>query len=625
MRITIHHILISFFSIVLLWNSSSADDWNIDIMSADAIRPGMRGVGKTVFYGTEVEEFGVEVLDIIKNYYPQRDIILVRLYGEKVEQTGVVSGMSGSPVYIDGKLVGALALRVGNFMKEPIGGVMPIEAMLEVAGKEALREIEQPSLPYDSANFLNAALGAADPDFWRAAIASSNPQKIAGLRIIRPPLLLSGFDSRVERAFTNDFESLGFIAMSSGTSSSANEQNAEPPFEPGSAISQVLIDGDMSISMSGTVTCVKGNQLLAFGHYLFNVGPVNLPLARARVLATLPSLMASERMTVSGEIVGSIRQDRLAGVYGVLGEEVPMVPVCVRCRSKVDGEREFNFRMAVDRSLNVLTPFFLRIALINAIVSARLSGGESSLSMTGAINLKDGGQVPLNNFFSAKPKFGMFATFTDAAAAADEVAALLGVLLVNKFKAAEIEQINLNLEVVPGQNLVSINSVWCDKSQIEPGQSLELIISLQRAKGTETSLRRQIHIPKTLSTTQLRILVSSASELTKNEIQTMRQKYIPTSFDQIIKILGRRRKNNNLYIQVRARDHGVIIGGEEFETLPPSILTIMNSRRFSGETSKLRERIIFEEAIPIDCEVIGAKSISVRVDKRKAIDRTSQK
>ena len=618
MRNTIY-ILFSILSIIAFWNSCPADSWDVDIMPSDAIRPGMRGVGKTVFSGMEIEEFGVEVLDVIKNYYPQRDVILVRLSGEKVEKTGVVAGMSGSPVYIDGKLVGALALRIGNFMKEPICGVMPIEAMLEVAKKEDMREIDEPSPPYDSANFLNAALGIADPNFWLSPIDFPKSRQISGLTTIQPPLLFSGFDNRVEDAFIGDLQKFGFTAMSSGTSSAIDGESVEPPFEPGSAISQVLIDGDMSISMSGTVTAVDGNNILAFGHYLFNVGPINLPLARARILATLPSLMASEKMAVSGDIVGSFRQDRLAGVYGVLGAKVPMLPVRVTTRSKVEGEREFNFRMAVDRSLNVLTPFYLRIALISAIVSARLSGGESSLTMTGAITLKNGEKVTLNNFFSAKPRFGMFAAFSDAAEAADEVAALLGILLVNDFKAAEIENVNMNVDIIPGQQMSSINSIWCDKSEVKPGESIELIISLRRAEGPLTKLRRKLHIPKDLSTSGIRVLISSATALTENEIQTMRQKYIPTGFEHLVKIIQQRRKNNNLYIQVRARDHGVIIRGEEFDSLPPSIITLMNSRRGSGETSQLRERIIFEKAIPMDCEIVGAKSLSLRVKKNNSV------
>lgn len=591
------------------------EDWGVSIMPLSEIKPGMRGTGKTVFYGDKIEDFGVEVLEIIENFYPKRNVILVRLTGDKAEQAGVVSGMSGSPVYINNRLAGALALRFGEFMKEPIGGVMPIEDMLEVASKEAVRNIELIKRTSLLPQYLQGYLCGTEEAFWGKLLAEFSPSSEnsgTSLTTIQSPLVFSGFGSLPLSSYQDLFRSLGFISVQSGSKS------AEPPanmqkFEPGSAVSQVFISGDIGIDATGTVTAVHNNKLLAFGHSVFNLGPVNLPVAGAKILATLPSLMGSNKMAVSTEIVGSVRQDRLCGVFADLSIQPQMVPVHLKLLSPADGEHEYNFRMAVDPALNNLMPFFMRIGLIQAMIAARLSSGESSMHLQTRIELSNHRVLELTDFFSSQQILGMFSVGGDAIDASDWIAATMGILLVNDFDAPTISKVDLLAKIEPGERIAKINSVWQDQTEVNPGDSLMLIINLRNTAGNEQKLLRRLRIPKRIEAQNLSIFIASGDALTRYEIQANPEKYIPVSYEHLLSILENKRKNNYLYLQVRIRDDGILFEGKELGSLPPSIMNVMDSDRAFGESKRLRDRILMEQVIPMDYAISGAKRLNLRI------------
>ena len=603
------------FFLLLIFGQSFAD-WDIPIMPLSEVKPGMEGIGKTIFYGDKIEDFGVTVLEILENYYPQLDIIIVRLSGEKAEKTGVMHGMSGSPVYINGKLVGALAYRLGDFQKEPIAGIMPIEHMLQIPEKEKVRYQENPEkkiglLP----DYMEASLVGAQENFWRDIIAP-NPVSISSSNVIQPirtPLNFSGFSSSLLSEYENTFSSLGFSAMAGGGKSSPTSSDSKP-FEPGSAVAQVLISGDYTIDMTGTVTAVSGNQLLAFGHYAFNLGPVNMPLAKVKVITSLPSMMASSKMAVSTDIVGTIRQDRMAGILGDLSIKPDMVPVVVSHTSPIEGKKIYKFKMAVDESLNNLIPFYLRIAIIQAITSARLAGEQNSIHLNAQINMADGSSISLQDFFSSRQVFGFFGTGMDAANVGDLVASALGVLLVNDYDSPKVKNITIETKEVQGQNYARIQSVWQDKTELNPGDSLFLAINLQSTTGRSIKLSKTLTIPTDVEAKSLSIIISSAPTLTAFEMRLTPEKFRPVNYEHLLNILNARRTNNNLYIQVRLRDSGLIVEGEELSELPPSIMGVMDSKRSSGVSKRLADRVLFEEVIPADYQIEGAKRLTVKIN-----------
>lgn len=592
--------------------NSFAADWG-DIMPLEDIKPGMTGTAHTVFYGEAIEPFGVEVLDVMHNFYPQLDVILVKLLGEKAEHTGVVSGMSGSPVYIDGKLVGALAFRFGQFMKEPIGGVMPIQYMLDIEKKNELGDVKT-SRRNMLQHFIDAALVGVDETFWETML--NKPQQESSnsdLQIISSPLIFSGFQPEIVQQFAPYFESMGFTPVVSGNAGTAQTDDT-PILKPGSAVSVALLTGDMAIEATGTVTAVSENKILAFGHELFNFGPIRLPLAATHVYATLPSLMGSSKMGTATTILGTFVQDRLSGAMGDLAQKPKMTPIRLKMQSPYHDDREYNFQLANDQALNNILPMYMRTALIQAAYTARLAGELNSTHLTGSIKLTDGRALELDDFFTSEQVFGFRASGADFVDAADLVTVLMGNLLVHDFTGPEIESVDMNMETIPGSHYALIESVWQDKTKVKPGEEVQLSINLRDNDGMMQKIERRIRIPKNIDGQRLSVFVTSGSALSRYEVQVSRDKFVPNNFDDIVRILSERRKPQNLYIQVRAMDNGLIVDGQEMLGLPPSVMNVMNTRSSGGVMQQLRDRKIYEEHITTDYVIAGAKRLLLTID-----------
>ncbi len=607
-------IVILFFLILCAFaNVSTAFD--TPTMPVEEIKPGMLGTARTVFDGDTVEEFGVEIIDVMHNFYPQRDVILARLLGERTEKTGVVSGMSGSPVYIDGKLIGALAYRFGQFMKEPIAGITPIQSMLEIASKEDTRQLETSQRAQPFSDYMQAALVGADDMFWETMLRTSfggSGALVSTMQPISNPLVFSGFQPEMVQPYEHLFSSMGFSPMVSGISSAAQESGT-PQFEPGSAVSIVFLSGDLSIEATGTVTSVTDNQLLAFGHQLFNFGPIQLPLGGTKIYATLPSLMGSSKMSTSTKIVGTFLQDRMSGALGDLTRIPKMIPVNLAVESPTNQKTEFNFQLANDPTFNNLLPFYLRMALIQAMYSARLGGEQNSAYLTGSINFSDGQSVRIEDFFSSRQQFGFLAAGADIVSASDLVTAMLGTLLVNDFTSPEITGIDLNVQTQPGMNYAMIESVWLDKTQVKPGEEINIIVTLRDNRERFTKVSRTIKLPKNLSANRLSLIVSNASSLTQYEVQASRSKFVPKEFSDIVRLLNERRSSENLYFQLRAFDPGLLVEGEELLDLPPSVLNVMNTRSSKGETRAVRDREVEEIAVETGNVIMGAQRLLLSV------------
>jgi hypothetical protein len=587
-----------------------ADEWNLDVLPLSQVKAGMTGVGKTVFSGDRIEEFGVEVLDIVRNFYPQMDVILVRLSGPQVEHSGVVAGMSGSPVYINGKLMGALALRFGEFPKDPIGGVMPIEAMLQVANKDRNYELERGSLQF-SGQFLHNALCGAGADFWPGMVARWQAQSVIAPNRIESPLVFAGFSESLLSEVTPWVRSLGFQAVSGGSPTGADFKPGAR-LEPGAAVSQLFVGGDMAIDATGTVTAVQGNRVLAFGHHIFNLGPTRLPMASSRILTTLSSVMASSKMSSSLDIIGTLRQDRMAGVYGELGTPPPLIPVNISTESVTEGRRSFRLLLADDPVLNNLTPLFLRIAAFQCLVTSRLAASPSSVDLDGDVKLSDGTVVTFQDFFSSEQRLGFMGAGSEVADASDLIANVLGVLWVNDLNPPQVKEINVRAKLLAGERYARLRNVWQDRSEVRPGDSLQVHVILANHNGKEMMIRRRYQLPKNLTSRSVMVLIGSGSSLTMLDAQMNPEKYRPKEFADLLRILDHRRRNDRLYIQLRTSATGMIVAGEELSSLPPSVLRVMNHRS-GGEDRPIRDQILLEESQPMAMEISGLKRLMFRV------------
>ncbi len=599
--------------VLLVWTAAvaAAQSWNLNILPLDQVKPGMQGIGKTVFTGEGVEDFGVRVLDIIRNFYPQTDLILVRLTGDRVEQTGVVSGMSGSPVYLDGKLVGAVAVRFGEFAKEPIAGVMPIGYMLEVADTERTRSQSARSAFSGEYGFMHNVLVGADAGFWSTLAQSWSGRTMDQQNRIESPLVFSGFTDAVLAQAAPWMRTLGFQLISGGGATAAGFQ-ANGKLEPGGSVSQVFISGDLSIDVTGTVTAVDRNRVLAFGHHIFNLGPTCLPMASSRVLTTLSSLMGSNKMASSQSIIGSMRQDRLSGVYGELGTAPALVPVVIHTHSAAQDSGVFNLQMADDPALNNLMPLFLRIAVFQCLVVSQLAAAPCSVELEGAVELADGSRITVEDFFSAEQSLGFLAAGSEFGDASDLIASLLGALWVNDFTSPPVRRITLSANIAEGERYARIRSVTPDRAEVNPGDSVTVAIELAHHDGRITTIRQSLAVPKTTTSSSLTVLVGGGRALTQYDVQTNPEKFRPKNYNELIELLKVRRRNDRLYVQWRVPAPGLIVGGEELADLPPSVMGVMNHRRVS-EDRPMRDRLLVERVLPQDREIAGFKRVVFRI------------
>src|SRR5215471_2326693 len=417
------------------------------------VRPGQTGVGKTVFSGSKVEEFQVEVLGVLENIGPRQSIILARLAGGPLAGTGVMQGMSGSPVYIDGKLAGAVALAFPQ-AKEAIAGIRPIEEMLRVTPDVK----GQPPATVARQRYVSGDLR---------------------LEEIATPVSFSGFTASALEQFAPRLRELGLDPRQgvSGVGNPPDRLGDPSKLEPGSMISVQLLSGDMSVSADGTVTAIDGNRVYAFGHRFLASGTTDLPFARAEVLALLPNLASSFKISQAKEWMGTITQDRDTAVSGVTGRRAAMSPLEIRVGSNV-----YHMDVVQDR---VMTPLVAQMAVFSAIDSTERAVGAATYSIRGRADF-DGGTVKLDNVYSGDVNV--------AALASVGTAAPLSYALGSGFDAFRLK--NISLEIVPlsTRNQVQIAEVLSPR-QAHPGDDIELNLVLAGENGAQTIKKSHYKIP----------------------------------------------------------------------------------------------------------------------------------
>jgi len=594
---------------------------DIPILHLSEIKPGMKGIGKTVLKGSTIENFEFEVIDIIENYAPKMSLILVRLLGAEFERTGVISGMSGSPMYIDNKLVGALAYSLGNFMKDPIAGVTPIENMLEIEAKEKFREQE---ISVSCASLQPLIINSLFPDGNDRFDLMSNlsKQRITWhdnnnqLQPIAIPLNFSGFHPNVIKNISPVLEQMGFMVTTGGNLQSSAEMSDET-LEPGDAVAGVLVTGDLDISATGTVTSCDGKNILAFGHPFFNSGPVNIPMAKAKVITILPSIIHSFKLAATGKIIGNFRQDRMTGVLGVIGEQSPLFPVDIEYNSPFDQRKTYHYEITKDQSLNLTTPVLFYFTILSTLESARFSNGDYSMALKGKIVLNGYPDVILDNFYTTSNFSDPAGSGQDIMYSAYDITMALFSLMLNNYAYPDIKKIELSFNPVSGKRSMNIEDVSYDKTEIVPGEELDITIQLRKYHGALVNVNQKIKIPENITEPLLVLSVSSSDFLTKWDRQFAPARFQPQSLDELISLLNNRRKKNALYVQLKVVQKGAYINGTELTNLPPTILNILSDKKTRGAYLNLNERVLTEISIPMDHEVFGGKVIRLKVQDHK--------
>ena len=534
------------------------------------IQPGQRGVGRTIFTGNKIEEFQVEVLGVLENIGPRQNIILARLSGGPLEKTGVIAGMSGSPVWINGRLAGAVALAF-PFSKEPIAGIRPIEEML--------------------------ASGKATPPGPRAEAKFGETR----LAEVATPVSFSGFTARAIEQFAPEWRKLGMTPLQgiSGQGSSAATA-AKPPLEPGSMISVQLVSGDMQVGADGTVTAIEQDRIYAFGHRFLALGSAELPFSRSEVITVLPSLDVSFKVSASKEPLGTIRSDGNAAIVGTLGQRPATIPVKLSVQGTAGSQ---TFRMNMIRT-PALVPFLLQMVLFSAIDGSERTLGSSTVTVTGELKLEDG-LPPL------KIKQAYAGDFNTPVLAAMSTAAPIATLLQGSSDVLRVSEINLAVNSTEVRSQWQIDQLSANRREVRPGDTIELAVALSSDKNERVE-RVKYQVPAGAPAGPLTITVSDGTTANLAEARTMLS-LSPRPAPQILTQLNGLRTNGSAWVRISRPDPVYSMGGTEMPNIPAG-LAMLASRSGSQPLVAPQGTRVAEFEIPLGTAVVsGQKSMQIEV------------
>ena len=576
-------------------------------ISVDKIHAGMRGVAYTVFQGIKPEAMDVEVLGVLRNVNgPKGDIILVRLHGEKVEYTGVVAGMSGSPVYLDGKLAGALAFRIGEFSKEPIAGVTPIADMLEINALDRTPAEEatatQPATTPPATDTNSAAGKTASPG-ESSGLAGSAVQGFANyLKPIETPLVFNGFSEDTIHRFASQFASAGIIpVMGAGSISEAKQPE---PLEPGSAVSAVLVRGDMDIEATCTVTYIDPQRLLACGHPLLQFGSVDLPMNKAQVLATLPSPLNAFKIVNTTETAGAFVQDRHTGIMGVFNKQPDMIPVTLTINGGA-APKEFHYEVLNNARLS---PVAIMATVFNALHGVNEYGEEITYRVNGSINVKGFPEVTLRNMFS--PADGGQPAAMQAALSLGE---RFSRIYDNPYDAPAVKSVKLDFELVRERRWARLESAHTDVTEARPGDQIVVETAIAPYRGERIIRQIPMKIPTSAGKGTLRILVCDGETLDRvgRGSSAFGRKLDLAS---TIAVLNKEHTNNRIYVSLLEADPEARVADKVMPTLPLSIMNVMDGMRGNQEMIVSAESSVDETATaPLDYVVSGAQLLTITI------------
>jgi SpoIVB peptidase S55 len=583
------------YAVVLSSSTLAQTQKPVETMPLEQIHAGMRGVAFTVFQGTKPEPMDVEVLGILKNANgPKGDIILVRLGGAKAEYTGVVAGMSGSPVYLNGKLAGAVAFRIGEFSKEPIAGVTPISEMLEISALDSTPT----AVPVEAKSVPSLAAKTSGP-----GTPSASVQNFANyLKPIETPLVFSGFSEDAVQKFASQFASNG-IAPVMGVGSASNAKQLDP-LVPGSAVSAVLVSGDMNIAATCTVTYIDPTHLLACGHPLLQFGAVDLPMTKAEVLATLPSPFNAFKIVNATETVGSFVQDRHTGILGEFGKQAEMIPVTLTIHG---GTTPKTFHYEVLNNAR-LSPIAISTTVYNALHGVNEYGDETTYTMTGAISVQGFPKVKLQDMFASAD--GMQPA---ALLAATAIGGSFGRIFDNPYSTPEITGLNLDFDITNDRRWARLESARTDVSEARPGDEITVEILLRPYRGEAVIEHVPVRIPTSASKgSTLHVLVSDGDMLDRlrrgpNAAQKL-------DLASTIGVLNKQHVNNRVYVSVLDEAPEAMVADKVMPALPLSVMNVMDGIQGSQNMTVLGESSVSETATkPLEFVVAGAQLLPITI------------
>jgi hypothetical protein len=570
----------------------------VEIMPVSEVKPGMKAIAWTVFQGTEPEPIPVEIIGLSKNMWgPKQDIILGKM-GGKAARTNVAKGMSGSPVYINGKLIGAVSLGLSQFSPDAICGITPIELMLEINSGDQSRPVD--------AHVPGKAVAENPVAGGGSALESLIP--------IESPLVFSGLNGDTLREFSSIFEQMGVRTVQgaggSATHGSKPVAGWEHALNPGDSVATVLVDGDMGISAFGTVTYNDGKRVLAFGHPLFNLGPVDMPLAKSEVVLTLASQFQPSKMANATGVVGALRQDRHSGIMGELGETSPMIPVTLRIRSldekeSVRSQKDFHFNIFVHQKW---TPTLMMLTLYNSIQNLNEFSDEATYRLNGKVEMNGPRSIGLATM-QATGDMPVPAPMALALWLGDKFNKLYG----NNVNPPDVKGVNMSVDLLPERRVAAIESAWVANPEVQAGDDVPVKVSMRPYRGEAIQRQVVVKIPAGLAKGEHRILLSDAETLNRMQNTAgFMNRFIDQP--QTVSLLNQERSNNRLYVSLVQTSPTAYYDDKTLPSLPSSVLNVMQAGRASNRSMVTTPETASEQlSIPFDYMVTGSYSLRIHV------------
>jgi hypothetical protein len=558
------------------------------------VHRGLHGVAYTVFEGTQPETMDVEILGVLKNVLgPDQDMILARLHGSKPEYTGVVAGMSGSPVYIDGKLLGALSYRIGQFSKEPIAGITPIAEMLAVHSSP------------------NAAMWTAGntTQSTTSSFSSPGPAPVADSTDIHPietPLVLSGFSPEAVRFFQEHVSVMGLTPVAGLGGSSSDDghiDSSSAPLLPGSAVSALLVRGDLEIAATCTVTYVDPKQVLACGHPITRYGDVSIPMTKADVVATLASPLNSFKIVNTTQTIGAFTEDRSSAIRGVPGESARMIPVTIHTHG---GLRDRTLHMEVIDNPDI-TPGAVMVSLYESLLETNSYSEELTYELKGTVAIDGYPPLHLDSFIAPTEQL------PSALRAALTVGQRFQTVYGNSARVRNIQSIELNIDSLPGRRSIQLERAQATQPAAHPGDTVTVEATLRPFRGEPKNLRIPIPLPLTLNPGPLRILLSDGATLDRLTTASSSNEG-PLELSSVIHQMNSVHGDDRLYVTLLLPNAQAVVDGRTLASIPISMANVLEPLRTNRGISLNGESVVPVTSIPVEAMLSGMQVVSVEIE-----------
>ena len=585
----------------------------VDILPSAMLKPGMKATAWTVFEGTQPEAVPIEIIGLWKNAWgPKQDIIIGKM-GGKAQRTNVAGGMSGSPVYIDGKLIGAVALRLSVFSPDAICGITPIELMLEINDfdKSVPTDAKSPSKPV-------ARVSLEMPNDLVRQVMTASESPLPSSLLMEPigtPLVFSGFSDLTLREFGPLLRQQGINPVMGGAGTANYDTKPISSWanalQPGQTVAGVLVNGDMSVTGLGTVTYNDGRRILAFGHPFFNMGPVDMPMSQGEILMVLSSQFQPNKMGNSTEIVGALKQDRHSGIMGVLGAESPMIPVNMKIRTM--GENNTVVKEKLLR-YNIFThqkwtPFLSMMTLFNSISGINDFSDELTYRLSGQVEFEGQQRLKLDNMQTVNPEQQAPAPMVLTGYVGEKITRLFA----NQVQMPRMKSMDITVDLIPERRVLSLESAWISANEVSPGDEITVKAYLRPFRGPRVEREMKLRIPEGLPKGEHKVILSDGDSLNKLQSLFLSQnKFL--NLNGALSLLNQERRNTQLFASVMQTKATVYYDDKTLPSLPQSVLNVMQAGRAANRmVSSYPETMVSQASIEFDQVVSGSHTLKIMV------------